>query len=365
MPEPDSLKIGGAPVVTLERPRPSDPGRPAFLSARILPGRGMMTLQVRAHLPRTGDFDLLAAPAPEQAREILDGGPDDFVGSKSYGFGGAVLIPYANRIRGRVLPDGRTLETEVLGQRVRLPANHGGRRPGAERYAMHGLLLATRIDDLRRETTAGQDVLRGTLHAGDFERRWVSRTDLAFENVLRSDSFTLTITARNAGEERLPVGIGWHPYFALPSGRRQQARLHLPARQRVIVNDYDEVLPTGEVVPVAGTPYDFSMPGGRTLGDLYLDDCFVDLQRSAAGEAVAEIVDPEAAYGLRVVAASPHVKAIQVYAPPEKGFIVLEPQFNRADPFGKEWPPNTDTGMAILDPGESVIYSARLELFTP
>ena len=25
-----------------------------------------------------------------------------------------------------------------------------------------------------------------------------------------------------------PMGIGWHPYFALPSGRRDQARLHLP-----------------------------------------------------------------------------------------------------------------------------------------
>ncbi|MBW8879556.1 MAG: aldose 1-epimerase [Acidobacteria bacterium] len=365
MPQPDSLNIGGAPVVTLERPRPSDPGRPAFLCAQILPGRGMMTLQVRAHLPRTGDFDLLAAPAPEQAREILDGGPDDFVGSRSYGFGGAVLIPYANRIRGRVSPDGRTLETEILGRRVRLPANHGGRRPGAERYAMHGLLLAARIDDLQRRTTDEEDALLGSFHAGNFEHRWLSQTDLAFENVLRSDSFTLTITARNAGDERLPIGIGWHPYFALPSGRRQQARLHLPARQRTVVNDYDEVLPTGEVVPVVGTAYDFSMPGGRALGDLYMDDCFVDLQRSAAGDAIAEIIDPEASYGLRVVAASPHVKAIQVYAPPGKGFIVLEPQFNWADPFGKEWPSGVDTGMAILAPGESVIYSARLELFTP
>jgi len=361
----ESLKIGGAPVVTLERPRPADPRQPAFLSAQILPGRGMMTLQVRAQLPQIGDFDLLASPPPEKAREILDGGPDDFVGSKSYRLGGAVLIPYANRIRGRVLPDGRTLETEILGRRVRLPANHGGRRPGAERYAMHGLLLDSRIDDLQRRTTDEEDALLGSFDAGDFDHRWISRTELSFENVLRSDSFTLTITARNAGDEPLPIGIGWHPYFALPSGRRQQARLHLPARQRTVVNDYDEVLPTGAVVPVAGTPYDFSTPRGRTLGDLYLDDCFVDLQRSAAGDVIAEIVDPAASYGLRVVAASPQIKALQVYAPPEKGFIVLEPQFNRADPFGKEWPPGADTGMAVLAPGESVIYSARLELFTP
>src|SRR5262249_42901288 len=162
---------------------------------------------------------------------------------------------------------------------------------------MHGLVLDTRIEELQRRTTAEEDTLLGFFHAGDFAGRWVSRTALSFANVLRSDSFTLTITAKNVGEEPLPIGIGWHPCFTIPSGRREQVRLQLPTRRRVIVNDYDEVLPTGEVVPVVGTPYDFSMPGGQPLGDLFLDDCFVDLQRSEAGEAVAEVVDPAASYG--------------------------------------------------------------------
>jgi len=365
MSAPNPIKIGGAPVVTLERPLPADLSQPAFRSAQILPGRGMMTLQIRAHLPSRSEIDLLEAPPLEQARRLLDEAAEEFPGNHSYLFGGAILLPFANRIRGRCSPDGRTIETTILGRKVTLPANWGGRRPGAERYAMHGLLLASRVGELRRETTADEDRLLGTLHAGDFGQHWLSATEVAFENVLRSDSFTLTVRARNVGGEPLPMGIGWHPYFALPSGRREQARLHLPARRRALVNDYDEVLPTGEVVPVAGTPYDFSMSGGRALGNLYLDDCFVDLERSAAGQAVAEVVDSEAAFGLRVVAASAQIKAIQVYGPPEKGFVVLEPQFNRADPFGPEWGPDVDTGMAILAPGESAVYSARLELFTP
>jgi galactose mutarotase-like enzyme len=360
------MEIGGAPIVTLERPRPADVSQPAFRRAQILPGRGMMTLQIRAHLPSRGEVDLLDAPPLEKARELLD--EEEWRGNHTYLFGGAILLPFANRIRGRLSPDGRTIETTILGRKVTLPANWGGRRPGAERYAMHGLILASRVGELRRETTADADRLLGTLHAGDFGQHWLSATEVSFENVLRSDSFTLTVTARNVGGERLPMGIGWHPYFALPSGRREQARLHLPARRRALVNDYDEVLPTGEVVPLAGTPYDFSAPGGRALGDLYLDDCFVDLERSTAGQATAaitEIVDPEAAFGLRVVAASPRIQAIQVYGPPEKGFVVLEPQFNWADPFGPEWEPDVDTGMAILEPGEAVAYQARLELFTP
>ena len=365
MSEEGSIDIGGAPVVTLARPKPADAGRPAFLSAQILPGRGMMTLQIRARLPRLGEVDLLETPPLAKAREILDDGADDFPGNASYFLGGAILVPYANRLRGELSPDGKTIRAQVLDRSVQLPANWGGRKPGAERYAMHGLLLASRIDALTRETTEGEDSVRAVFQAGDFGRRWVSATELSFENILRSDSFTLTVTARNVGHEPLPVGIGWHPYFVLPSGRRQQARMRIPARRRTLVNDYDEVLPTGEIVPVAGTPYDFSPPGGSPLGDLFLDDCFVDLERSVEGHVVAEIVDPEASYGLRIVGASPHIKAIQVFAPPDRSFVALEPQFNWADPFGPQWGPDVDTGMAVLAPGESAVYAVRLELFVP
>jgi aldose 1-epimerase len=358
MPEADSLSINGVSVVTLKVPTDREP---AFTSAQILPGRGMMTLQVRARLPRLGEVDLLTAPPLEKAGELFGADQGGFPGNASYLIGGAILLPYANRIRGRLSADGRTITARILDREVTLPANAGGRRAGAERYSMHGLILDSRVGDIERETTAEADILRGTLDAGDFGHGWPSKTRITFENVLRSDSFALRITATNVGDEVLPMGIGWHPYFNLPSGRREQARLHLPARSRTLVNDYDEVLPTGEVAPVGSTPYDFSTLGGRAVGDLSLDDCFVDLE-TAAGEVTAEVIDPAASYGLRVVA-SPPVRAIQVYAPPEKAFIVVEPQFNRADPFGPEWRAGTETGMAMLEPGESVVYSARLELF--
>jgi len=356
--------VNGELPITLERPRPSNPDEPAFLSAQVLPGRGMMTLQVTAHLPGRGETALLDSPPPEEAQAFFGGGRGDFAGNASYLVGGAILLPYANRIRGRLSADGKTVETEVLGRRFQLPANAGGRRAGAEQYSMHGLMLASPMDEVRRRTTDEEDGILATLDAGDFGGRWPSSTEIEVENVLRSDSFTLKVTARNAGAERLPMGIGWHPYFVLPSGRRDQARLHLPARRRTLVNDYDEVLPTGQVVSVGGTPYDFSSPYGKPLGDLYLDDCFVDLETSG-GQVVAEVIDPEASYGLRIVAASPPVRAIQVYGPPECQLIVIEPQLNWADPFGSQWGPEVDTGMAILKPGESVVYWARLELFTP
>jgi galactose mutarotase-like enzyme len=116
---------------------------------------------------------------------------------------------------------------------------------------------------------------------------------------------------------------------------------------------------------VKGTPFDFTAPGGAPLGTLFLDDSFTGIQRNADGNAVIEITDPAANYGLRILALSPEVKAVQVYAPPDKDFVAVEPQFNLVDPFNKKLWGETDTGMVLLQPGQSVSWHIRLELFTP
>jgi galactose mutarotase-like enzyme len=77
---------------------------------------------------------------------------------------------------------------------------------------------------------------------------------------------------------------------------------------------------------------------------------------------VVEVRDPAARVGLRVASPSPQVRAFQVYAPPEKAFVVIEPQFNLADPYGAEWA-GRDTGMATVQPGGSIAYEARVTAF--
>jgi aldose 1-epimerase len=351
-----ALRIGGAPVVTLAaQDAPAD--GPAFLEAQVLPGRGMMLLQAKLRLPSGQVVDAIHAPGPELAARALDGGPDDFAGNAAFSFGGAILAPYANRIRGRPLAGSREIETVVAGETVRLPRNWGGKAAGAEQYAMHGLILDAAVDFEQ----PSPDRVVGVLDAGDFGGCWPGLWRLTFEWRLEAGGLWLHVEARNAGEAAWPIGLGWHPYFALPSGDRRQARLRIPARERVEVNDYDEVLPTGRRLPLAGTAYDFA--AGAALGAQYLDDCFTDLIRED-GEAIAEIHDPAAGVGLRVASPSPDVKAIQVYAPPDQGFVVVEPQFNLADPFGAEWPAGQDTGMVTLQPGSAVSYDVRVTAFT-
>lgn len=361
--------VGGEPIVTLAVS--SNDERSSFLRAQVLPGCGMMILQIAARTSSLGEFDLLASPPLERAREILESGRDArgsagaFPANVEFSMGDAILAPFANRIPGTRSPDDETITTRVGGRTVTLPANWGGKAPGAERYAMHGLLLGARVGDVQRETTGARDVVRARYDAGDFGGRWTSRTTLDFEYTLARDRFEVAVRATNSGDEPLPMGIGSHPYFRIPSADRAQARLHVPARMRALVNDYDEVLPTGELRPVRDTPFDFSQPDGRPLGDIYLDDCFSDLVRDPNGDVVCRIIDPASRFDLHVIGASPAIRAVQAYAPPGEAYVALEPQFNLADPFGAEWPPEIDTGMVHLAPGESVDYRVVLEIAEP
>ncbi|WP_374472565.1 aldose 1-epimerase [Phenylobacterium sp.] len=352
----EAPQIGGAPAVRL-RARDLPLAGPAFTEAVVLPGRGMMLLQARLRLPSGEMTDALHAPPLEEAARELSGGPDDFAGNRAFAFGGALLIPFANRIRGRALHGSREIEAMVDGRRARLPRNWGGKAEGAEQYAMHGLIL-----DAHVPFAAEADRVRGRFAAGDFGGRWPGAADLDFEYRLAGGALLLRVEARNVRPEPLPLGVGWHPYFQLPSGDRTQARLRLPAAVRTEVNDYDEVLPTGRLLPTAGTAYDFGARDGAALGDLYLDDCFTGLRREA-GQAVVEVLDPAAGVGLRISTPTPEVKAVQVYAPPEKPFVVVEPQFNLAEPYADIWPPGADTGMARIPPGGRLAYEVRLEAF--
>lgn len=346
------VPIGGEPLVRLTSDAFDGPG---FVEATVLPGRGMMLLQARLRLPSGELCDGLAAPAPTEAAAALNGGPDDFAGNQSFSFGGAILAPFANRITGRAVAGAREIETTVDGRAVRLPRNWGGKRPGAAQYAMHGLILQSPVAWRQDEPRA----VSGRLAAGDFGGHWPSATELGFEWRLAAGVLSLRVEARNVGHDRLPMALGWHPYFALPSGDRRQARLRVPARARTEVDNYDDVLPTGRLAPTAGSAFDFTAPGGRALAEQYLDDCFTDLVRQD-GEAVVDILDPAAGLALSVASPTPQVKAFQVFAPPDHPFVVVEPQFNLADPYGDVWPAGFDTGMAHLEPGQALSYDVRV-----
>ena len=142
-----AISIGGEPVAVLQRPAVSDRGKPQFVGATFLPGRGMSVLQIKAYLPGKGEIDVLNAPPLPDAQKLLDQDDDEF-GTQIFKMGGALLLPFANRIRGKVSADGKTITATIDGKTVTLPANWSGNKPGAEKHAIHGLMRRSQFQDV-------------------------------------------------------------------------------------------------------------------------------------------------------------------------------------------------------------------------
>lgn len=355
------LEIGGQKVITLRRSVASA-ARPEFTSVTLAPGRGMQILQITANFPSKGEMNVLASPDLATIKNMLDV-QDDANGNFGYHFGAAFLVPYPNRIRGRLSPDGKTLEAWWKGHPLWLPANNIGKQAGGERHAMHGLIFKMKTDDLRQSRMPGGEQVTGVIHAGNFGGHWLSKTDLVVTITLTAGAVDASIVAHNVGNDVEPIAIGWHPYFNLPSGDRSQARLHIPGSQVADVDNYNNVFPTGKLRPVDGTSYDLRAPEGKPLGKQFYDDNWSSLAWKN-GTATVTLTDPAAGYGVEVQGLSPEIKTIQAYAPPTARFVAIEHQFNFSDPFGAEWG-TRDTGMVTLRPGQSTRWHMRVRVFVP
>ena len=113
------------------------------------------------------------------------------------------------------------------------------------------------------------------------------------------------------------MAIAWHPYFNLPSGDRTQAGCTFRRSTMAEVDGYDNVFPTGKVLPVEGTRFDLRAAGGKALGKEFFDDNWSHLDWKD-GAATVQVIDPAAHYGVKIEGLSPEIKAIQMYAPPDQ-----------------------------------------------
>jgi galactose mutarotase-like enzyme len=315
----------------------------------------MNLFQLTANLPGRGEVNLLKSPSVAEAAQKLNGTGDDAYGNLNHSFGAAFLIPFSSRVSGTVSADGKTVTTSWRGETITLPNDFLGK------YAVHGLVNELKAEDLHTTTTGAGQTVTGVIHAGSFGGHWLSETDLHFTIALTGSAVDVAVTAKNVGKELEPMAIGWHPYLAIPSGDRSQARVHVPA-STIARLDTKDGLTTGQLDPVAGTAYDFRSPDGRTL-DASMNNNFSHLTRTN-GVVDAWLEDPKWGYGIRVAGLSPQIKTVHLYSPKNNSFAAIEEQFNFQDPFGKEWK-GMDTGMVALKPGESVMWRVRLELFTP
>jgi galactose mutarotase-like enzyme len=360
-PQPTTPRPGGEEPLLLTRQPLMGGTLPEFISVTVLPGRGMNVLQIRASIPGMGEVDLLASPSLEQAAHAMTGSGDDLQGEASLDMGAAFETPWAGQMGGSPSPGGGHITSFWRGHTIDIPETGGGED---QPVALGGRMLGMGADSRNASNLPDGAHAEAVFAAKDFSTNWPSETEVTVTVVLSGRTIELTVAAHNLGNTAEPIGIGWHPRFALPLDNRAQWRLRIPADERAEVTAGPDRLPSGKLLPVARTAYDFTARGGASLGTMGLDDTFVHLQNDLmeSGPAV-ELSDRAHNYGLKMTALTTTIKAIHVTAPAGQPYISIDPRFNFDDPFGHEWSKEPDTGMVVLEPGQSAHWKVRLELF--
>jgi aldose 1-epimerase len=159
---------------------------------------------------------------------------------------GQLVGRYGNRIAGASF--------ELDGQKYKLTANNGpntlhGGDIGFGKYVWQVLGSGSGKNSyvkLAHRSPAGTNGFPGNLN--------VTALISVFEN-------QLTLAYEATTDAPTPINLTWHPYFNIsgdPERSIDDQQLRLAAGRYLPINDAR--VPTGEIAPVAGTPFDFRKP---------------------------------------------------------------------------------------------------------
>jgi aldose 1-epimerase len=219
------------------------------------------------------------------------------------------LAPWANRLDG----DGFWAN----GKRYLLNAELGNLRRDGNQKPIHGLLSSTNLWKLvEAKADDGSAWAASRLEYGrypDLLAQFPFPHTLTMTYRLRDGAVEVETTIENHGTDPMPVGVGFHPYFALHDVHRDQWHVHLAARDHLVLNQ--QLIPTGERKPI-----EFADPHSLSTGQL--DDVFANLIRDPDGRARFHV---EGGRERITVAYGPKYTVAVVYAPKGQDFICFEP----------------------------------------
>lgn len=239
--------------------------------------------------------------------------------AKPVQIGNPFLAPWANRIAGD--------SYYVNGKRYLLNAELNSFRKDGSGFPIHGTLtLASdwEVTALKADEKAAVATSRIVYHR-DPARAAQFPFAHAIEMTYRLVNGTLEVATavENQSSEALPVMLGYHTYYTIPGVPRDTWKVHVAAKDHVILSD--KLVPTGETKPV-------SLTDPLPLKGTKLDDVFTGL--NLAGGKASFWVEGG---GKRItVDYGPRYTVSVIYAPPGREFICFEPmtgvtnQFNLA-----------------------------------
>lgn len=152
---------------------------------------------------------------------------------------------------------------------------------------------------------------------------------------LQSDKqFDVRMSLTNLGQQTIPAGFGWHPYFTLgPSA--DACRLQLPSCELIGID--------GRMIPTGKTYTYEEFAEGKNIGITVLDNCFTfkqgPIEWTLEGEAGTLAFRQDHGNG--------KFNYLQLFTPPERKSIAIEPMSCNIDAF------NNGDGLIVLFPRQT------------
>ncbi len=251
-------------------------------------------------------------------QELLENDPPEDI-TRNPWFRGRVLFPFDDRVHaGRYRFDGVEYQ---------LPIND----PDGE-DALHGFLYAQSLELCRSETSQQMACAVLTGEVAEWPG-YPFRMGIRLTYTLDSEGFHLGMRIKNSGAVPAPFSVGWHPYFKCAARDAASSQLCIPADRYVEMDE--KLVPSGRLLAVEGSEYDFRRK--KPIDALVLDHGF----RNPAGYMEYSTAD----VSLRIEQSELFAYS-QVFVPPDRSSIALEPISAATDAFNKP-----ELGLRVLAPG--------------
>lgn len=219
-----------------------------------------------------------------------------------------LLAPWANRLDQEAFwANGRKYLLNPGLANLRYDANH---------LPIHGLVLFAREWKILRQDDSSVTSRLDFWRVPEWMAQFPFAHSIEVTHRLHGGSLEIETAVENLSADPMPLSLGYHPYFQLTDSPRDEWKLHVAAREQVVLSE--KLLPTGERTPLA-------------LPDLYplamgpLDGVFTGL---TGGEFFMQ------GRGQRIaVRFGPKYPVAVVYAPPDRPFVCFEPMTAQTNAF--------------------------------
>lgn len=263
-------------------------------------------------------------------QSILKGDTDEEIESNPK-YRGRLLFPFNDRIpKGEYSFDGKTYRL-----------NPNSKKDGS---AIHGLIHNRTLSVFSKETT--DDFAKLVLYTKiENEKGYPFQLELFVHYVLKAGTFRLEFHVHNLDKKKVPVALGWHPYFQLGAPTDS---LKLKCASTGYVEVDNALIPTRKIPECHGSNFDFcnTVPIGKRELDIAL---------KVPTDGVTTLVNGKSTLILRQDPKNMHF--MQIYIPPDRSSIALEPVTAATNSFN--FP---ELGLHILNPKESFTTWAEVEL---